>query len=418
MQPTAPLGAGPTAFSLAAYLAWLAAVLAAVPAVMLLLNLPMLHRPPPAASGFSRKRISVLIPARDEEQNIGAALDSVLAQADEGVEVVVLDDASSDATGAIVAAYAARDARVRLLQGEPLEPGKYGKPIACARLAEAAQGDELVFMDADVRLESGALRRLSAALERSGATLLSGVPRQIVLTPGERLIVPLIHFVLLGFLPLFAMRRSAHPGFGVACGQLLIVTRAAYFRAGGHRAVADKIHDGMALARALRRAALKTDLADFTDVARCRMYRSWGAVVLGFAKNAHEGLGSPRGLVPWTVLLLGGQTAWWVLVPFVPFGVPLLPVALAAGLSLGARALVAARFMQPKSGVALHPLGVATLVAIQWWALARRLSGRPVAWKRRLAGAAVCTSRVATCSDDPSTPTPIIGTRKLSGPPH
>ena len=87
-------------------------------------------------------------------------------------------------------------------RGEPLDAGVWGKPIACARLAEAARGDELVFMDADVRLESGALRRLSAELERSGAALLSGVPRQITLDFGERLIVPLIHFVLLGFLPL------------------------------------------------------------------------------------------------------------------------------------------------------------------------------------------------------------------------
>ena len=132
----------------------------------------------------------------------------------------MLDDDSSDAT--------ARDRRCvrgsrRSRATTPrraAEPGAWGKPIACARLAEAARGDELVFMDADVRLERGALRRLSAELERSGAALLSGVPRQITLDFGERLIVPLIHFVLLGFLPLLAMRTSVHPGFGVACGQL------------------------------------------------------------------------------------------------------------------------------------------------------------------------------------------------------
>lgn len=377
--------------------AWLLVALAALPAVLLLANIPVLRRPaslPPddgahAAAGDgdkARRSVSVLIPARDEQHNIGAALDSVLLDDGDDVEVIVLDDDSSDSTAAVVERYAACDARVRLLRGAPLQPGVWGKPIACARLAEAARGDDLVFMDADVRLEPGALRRASAARRRAGAALLSGVPRQIMLGFGERLIVPLIQFVLLGFLPIAAMRRSMHPGFGVACGQLMIVARDAYFAAGGHRAVADKVHDGMALARSLRRAGFRTDLADFTAVARCRMYRSWREVVLGFAKNAHEGLGSPRGIVPWTLLLLGGQTAWLLLLPLAIRGEGVLvPVALAAGLSLGSRAAVAARFAQPLGGIALQPIGVAVLVAIQWWALWRRWRRRPVAWKRRIA---------------------------------
>jgi hypothetical protein len=164
----------------------------------------------------------------------------------------------------------------------------------------------------------------------------------------------------------------------------MIVARDAYLAAGGHGAVADKVHDGMALARSLRRAGFRTDLADFTGLARCRMYRSWREVVLGFAKNAHEGLGSPAGIVPWTLLLLGGQSAWLALLPFtLGGGVPLLPVALAAALSLGTRLLLAERFAQSRWGAVLNPLGVLALVAIQWWALSMRLRRRPVAWKRR-----------------------------------
>jgi hypothetical protein len=164
----------------------------------------------------------------------------------------------------------------------------------------------------------------------------------------------------------------------------MIVARDAYFAAGGHRAVADKVHDGMALARSLRGAGFGTDLADFTDIARCRMYGSWRDVRNGFAKNAHEGLGSPRGIVPWTLLLLGGQTAWLAFVPLALGGaVPLLPVTLAAVSSIGARVALALRFAQPLGGVALQPFSVGVLVAIQWWALWRRARGRPVAWKRR-----------------------------------
>ena len=145
----------------------------------------------------------------------------------------------------------------------------------------------------------------------------------------------------------------------------------------------------------MRRAGFKTDLADFTDVARCRMYRSWHEVCSGFAKNAHEGLGSPGGIVPWTVLLLGGQTAWLLLLPFALAACRRCRVALAAGLSLGARALLAAAIRAAAGRRVLHPLAVARLVAIQWWALARRLRGRPVAWKRRTVSEATSAQRVA-----------------------
>jgi hypothetical protein len=140
----------------------------------------------------------------------------------------------------------------------------------------------------------------------------------------------------------------------------------------------------MALARALRRKGFATDLADFTGVATCRMYASWREVVNGFAKNAHEGLGSPGGLVPWTLLLVGGQTLWLPLLPLAALGfLPWMPLVLAAALSLGTRAVLAARFSQPVLGVCLHPIGVGALVAIQWYALGRRLLRRPVAWKAR-----------------------------------
>jgi hypothetical protein len=195
----------------------------------------------------------------------------------------VLDDESDDGTADIVTAYANHDRRVRLLKSPGFDPGLWGKPQACAELAEHAAGETLLFMDADVRLARDAVARIAAALEQSEAALLSGVPEQITVSFFEKLIVPLIHFVLLGFLPLAAMRRSHSADFGVACGQLVAVERDAYRAAGGHRAIADKVHDGMALARALRLHGYMTDIADFTSLARCRLYRSRREVIAGFA---------------------------------------------------------------------------------------------------------------------------------------
>jgi hypothetical protein len=356
--------------------------LALLPLIIGIANLGRLHAPPPASS---QRLVSVLIPARNEAPNIGAAIESVLASDHARFELLVLDDESEDRTADIVADHAVRDSRVRLIPSPGFEPSLWGKPQACAALAERARGEILLFMDADVRLEPDAIARIAAALDESPAAMLSGVPAQVTVGFAEKLIVPLIHFVLLGFLPLSSMRRSTSPDFGVACGQLIAVERDAYEAAGGHRSIADRIHDGMALARELRRRGRMTDIADFTPLARCRLYHSWREVIAGFAKNAHEGLGSPRGIVPWSLLLLGGHCAWIALLPAAlvqPVAGALLIAAALAGYAL--RSALTRRFEQSLLSAALHPLGVLVLVAIQWYALARRLAGRPVAWKARV----------------------------------
>jgi glycosyltransferase involved in cell wall biosynthesis len=365
-----------------AILPWLTVCLATLPLTLIAGNLLLLHRLPRAESA---RKVSVLIPARDEASNIGAAIESVLANRAANFELLVLDDDSTDATARIVADWSRLDQRVRLIHGPAHDPGLWGKPQACAALADAACGDYFLFMDADVRLAADALQRLGAALDHSECALLSGVPLQQTVGFAEKLIIPLIQFHLLGFLPLAGMRRSRRPGFGVACGQLLAVKRDAYFESGGHRRIADRIHDGMALARAFRAAGHMTDLADFTDLASCRMYRSAPDLISGFAKNAHEGLGSPAGIVPWTLLLLGGQCAWILLLPAAFAGaVSWVPLLLTAAAVYAARLLVDLRFRQSPLGTLLHPVGVFALVLIQWYALASRLAGKPVAWKARV----------------------------------
>jgi hypothetical protein len=195
----------------------------------------------------------------------------------------------------------------------------------------------------------------------------------------EKLIIPLIHFVLLGFLPLHRMRSGTDPRFAAACGQILAVRRDAYERAGGHAAIADRLHDGVALARSFRTHGLATDLFDATDTFHCRMYQSAAEVWHGFAKNAHEGLGSPRLIIPSTLLLLGGQVLPFILLASSPSPLALIGTA-AAFLP---RLIAVARFRQSLLGALLHPLGVCALVAIQWFAFIRSLRQRPAVWKGR-----------------------------------
>ncbi|MBN1240452.1 MAG: glycosyltransferase family 2 protein [Gammaproteobacteria bacterium] len=378
-----------------------ALLLALIPLVLIGWNLVLLRRLPRRGSAM---RVSVLIPARNEAHNIGAAIESVLESSHGDLELLVADDGSTDETAAIVRGYAGRDRRVRLLQPERHDPTLWGKPQVLAEIAELAGGDCLLFMDADVRLQPDAVGRIAAALERSGAAMLSGVPRQQLGGLGEKLVVPLIPFILLGFLPLAGMRRSRDARFGVACGQLLAVRRDAYAATGGHRRIADRIHDGMALARSFRQTGRTTDIADFSDLADCRMYRSTREVIAGFAKNAHEGLGSPRGIAPWTLLLIGGQCAWLALLPLAGSGpLPAAALGLAAAATYAARLLVDLRFRQLTRGTLLHPVGVLMLVMIQWYALARRLTGHPIAWKARVA------------HEEPTSPAPADPTPRKPG---
>jgi len=353
----------------------------------------LLFRAPPSRVGARATgpahgiEVSVLIPARDEASNIAAALDAVLASEGIECEVLVLDDRSSDTTAAIVAGYAARDARVRLLHGEPLPAGWCGKQHACAQLAAAARGQDLLFIDADVRLANDALQRLVAARRARGVALLSGIPRQQTGSLLEVLVIPMIHVVLLGYLPFPGLRWTRRPAFAAACGQLVLVAADAYRVSGGHAAIRGSWHDGLALPRRLRACDYATDLVDVTALASCRMYHGARETWEGFAKNAAEGLGSARGILPWTVLLLGSHVLPPVLlaaslVTDWPASVRALAVVGTLAV-LFARLLLAWRHAHPPLAVLLFPLSAVTLMAIQWHAWLRRRRGWRPRWKGR-----------------------------------
>jgi hypothetical protein len=361
-------------------LAWIALALAAIPALLFMKNLGLYRAPQAPASSREKSRISVLIPARDEESNIRAAIASALSNEDVDLEVIVLDDHSADDTARIVAEIAMQDARVRLEAAPALPAGWCGKQHACWVLANLARNPALVFMDADVRLAPDALSRMHAFLRESGASLASGVPLQLTGTFLERLLIPLIHFVLLGFLPLDRMRQDRRAAFGAGCGQLFIADREAYMATGGHRQIRESLHDGIRLPRAFREHGYHTDLFDATDLATCRMYTGLLQTWRGLGKNATEGMGSPKLIGPFTFLLFGGQILPWLLLAVAPASVAVL---LAVFASLAPRVVAAVRFQQSWMSVFLHPLGVALLLLIQWQALLARMSGRIPTWRGR-----------------------------------
>ena len=355
-------------------LAWIALFLAAGPLLLGLWNLTLYRIPAPA---YGTPQVSVLIPARNEEANIGDACAAILASTGVELELVVLDDASTDRTPEILRAIA--DPRLRLASAPKLPPGWSGKQHACHVLGGLARHDLMVFVDANVRLAPDALSRMAGYMQRHPVGLASGFPRQITVTWSEQLLLPLIHFLLLGFLPMAAMLRSPSPGLGAGCGQLFIARRDAYVRTGGHAAIKASLHDGLTLPRAFRRTGSMTGLLDATPFATCRMYANAAQVWEGLCKNATEGMAKPAALPVWTCILFGGQVLPAVLMVLSPS----VLAALALLASSGLRLVLAARFRQPWLAAVLHPLGVLAVLVVQWSSLVRALRGRPATWRGR-----------------------------------
>ena len=374
---------------LAAWLALLALPLAALPALLTAFNLRLFGRAP-SATGKGLPSVSVLVPARDEAGVIGRLAAAVLASRGIDLELVILDDDSRDATAAIVADLAASDRRVRLVRGLPLPAGWCGKQHACWQLAAAARHDILLFLDADVTLAPDGVARAVAFLEERGVDLASGFPRQETGCLLDWLLLPLIHFVLLGYLPLAIARSDNRPGLAAGCGQLFVTRKEAYRACGGHAAIRASLHDGIKLPRAYRAAGLSTDLFDAGDIASCRMYATDRDVLRGLGKNATEGIAAPGSIVPFTLLLAGGSILpvivvasglatgwrgwpWWAVAASL----------VAAVVSWLPRCLAVARFGQSISSALAHPVGVAVFLVIQWTALVRRLLGLRTSWRGR-----------------------------------
>jgi hypothetical protein len=354
--------------------AHLALALALLPAVFGIINLrrmPRLAGTPPAGT-----KVSILIPARNEEANIAACLEAALASTGCEIEVVVMDDASTDRTAAIVQGYAARDARLRLIEAPSLPPGWTGKVHACARLAEAATGTHFLFIDADVRLAPHAAAAMAAHSLARRIALVSGVPRQEMKTLGEGLTVPFINFLLLCYLPFGGRAVQRKPSFAAACGQLIMMERRAYESTGGHSSIKGVLHDAIALARLFRERGHDTEIVDGAPLATCRMYSGFAPAWSGFIKNAREGMATPIGLPIWTVLLAGAHLWPWALLPDLEALATIL-------LMFALRAAVTWRTGEPWWTVPLHPFTVIVALAIQWTALLRSALGLQAGWKGR-----------------------------------
>lgn len=245
------------------------------------LYMPKLSRSP----GSLRRRLSILVPARDEERNIDGCLASLLSQDHPDYEVVVLNDGSRDRTGEIIERLKLSYPNLRSLEGLPLPDGWRGKNWACWQLARAAEGEVLLFTDADTIHAEDSGSCACSALMSSGAGLISGMVRQRMLTIPEMLLVPVMNWAMMCFMPLPLAHVRGRFMLPAACGQFMAFTKDSYRLCGGHEAIKGKVLDDAELARSVKAAGMRSLLYDATGKVSCRMYTSAAEAVAGFTKN-------------------------------------------------------------------------------------------------------------------------------------
>jgi len=334
--------------------------------------------------------VSVLIPARDEEANIGTCLKSLQKQDYPNFEVVVLDDNSSDNTANIVRQIAATDNRIQLIRGEPLPEGWAGKPFACYQLAKKARGSWLLFVDADTIHAPHMICGVLALALKFRLSLLSGFPRQLATSLPQKVAIPVLYFVIMSWLPLWWLQRSKQSKPSLAIGQFLLFPREEYWRIGGHKAVRARILEDVWLGIEINRHGGRHIAVDLSPVVSCNMYQSLGAMWEGFIKWIYSVAALSR------LALVGLIVAGYIffLAPFYWLWNELFVVATPTGWGpivifqvatiIIMRWLVDNRFKEPVVSAFLHPFGFSFLIVIGLYAGSRRVAGAGVRWKKRL----------------------------------
>jgi chlorobactene glucosyltransferase len=258
-------------------------------------NLALLRRLP-AATATIGPRVSIIVPARNEERAIERSARSLLAQHWEDLEVIVVNDRSTDATGAILEKLAAEDSRLKVVHGVEPGPGWLGKPWALQQGYEHSTGELLLFVDADIHYAPATAAALVSRLEVSGAAMVSALPRFEMRGFWENALMPMLAMTIFSFIPTFLSNRSLRPWLGIGGGPGNLVRRRAYEEAGTHMALKDAIVDDVGLARLIRQSGHRTEVALADHLVSLRMYHGFREVVDGFTKNAFSAMGRSYGL--------------------------------------------------------------------------------------------------------------------------
>ena len=355
----------------------------------LALNIYNLRSPQRNATLKSTPKVSIIVPARNEEANIGPCVNSLIQQDYPNFEIIVIDDNSEDNTAAIVQNLCQRSARVRLIKGASLPSGWTGKPFACFQAAKQAHSEWLLFTDADTTHAPQMLHNTIALAQEKKVALLSGFPRQLTERLSQKIATPMIYFLIMSLIPMWLLHSSRKPLPSLAIGQFLLFSADAYWKIGGHEAVKNRVTEDIYLGLAVAKAGERHMAVDLSSLVNCHMYNSLGdswkglsRALYGISTISYAGLG--------LVLIIGCFT---LLAPFYwlfnllltsvtpPLWGPL--VIMQVTLLFIMRRWVDSHFKEGWLATLLYPPGIIFLIAVVINGMGRRLVGASISWKKR-----------------------------------
>ncbi len=333
--------------------------------------------------------VSVLIPARNEEKNISRCVYSLLNQDYRNLELIVLDDSSSDATLQILESMRTEFNNLRVIKGEALPEGWLGKHWACHQLAREAKGEILLFTDADTVHASPTISHAVSVMIREKTDLLTAVVKEKTDTLGELITIPFMIHSVFSIFPLIIAYGKRCKSLAAASGQFMMFRRLSYLSIGGHEAVKDHGVDDISLGRLIKKAGMKWRLYDASDLVECKMYDGFKAAYLGFLKNYFS-------LFDYRIVPAAFVWGWMLTLDFFPLTVALLFILGAAvpesagilslislTLSFGMWLLASVKFSLRPLVIILYPLITLVSSIIGFHSIVAHLCGA-AKWKGRV----------------------------------
>jgi len=318
--------------------------------------------------------ITVLVPVRNEAENITALIDSLTNQSHiEELEIIFIDDSSEDGTSKLLSEAKSAGAPITIVNAPTLPNNWLGKPWALQQGFLAARGEIIVTLDADVRLLPTAIAHTVAML--GVRDFISAYPKQVAITFAERLVQPLLQWSWMTTVPLRIAERSSRTSLAVANGQFFVVKKRALDQVAGFQQISKEVLDDMKLARALISSGAHGGVADGSTLAQTRMYKNFAEIKAGYGKSLWSAFSNPLGAtLAITFIFLTGIVPVLVMLSGNPIGL------LTYLLIVLTRLLSAQRSGGRLLDSLLHPISSAILIylIIYSW----RMRGK-VQWKGR-----------------------------------
>lgn len=331
------------------------------------------------------EKISAMVPVRNEEEDIGNCLDSLLTQNYPNLEIIVMDDSSEDKSWEILKEYESQyKDRIHVKRSLPLPEGWTGKNWVCHQLSEAATGSWMLFTDADTIRKPDCISNAYRECLARGSTYISYLPDLITVNLGEKVLLPIIYFAFYLLLPLRALKKIRNYYSAVAIGTFILIRGDIYQKVGGHAELKDEIVDDIYLARMVKKAGEDFDMIDGTGIFYSRFYTNVGEVWRGFTKNAFGAYG--YSILPYIATLLFSYTAFLhPVVKLVLYGNFSLanPYFTQTLLIVAIRLIVMLRTRHSFFSILFHPVMVAFSLLFALNSLFKIMLGLPVVWKGR-----------------------------------